>query len=77
MKTFGILALFGAAAGFLLCTPRGRQITRDTGEKLRDGCERLQERFGMTPEVERTVENALAQPHPDTPVARAFESAIG
>jgi hypothetical protein len=76
MRTFGLLALFGAAAGFLLCTDKGRQLTREAGSMLREQADQLRSRLEKAPEVTRVVESVLAQPHPDTPVARAFEEAL-
>jgi hypothetical protein len=80
VKAFGILALLGTAIGLLLCTERGKKLARDAGGALAEAGEQarnaLQGRQSGSSELDQVVESALAQPHPDTPVARAFEEAM-
>jgi len=71
MKTLGLIALAAAGVGFLIYTEKGRALTGQAGQALRDAGDRLR---GDAP-VERLVHDALERPHPDTAVAHAFEEA--
>ena len=78
MRTLGILALVGAGVGFLLGTERGRSCLNQAGQMLQDGYSRMSGRTGaegVGGEVSELVQGALEQPHEDTALARAFETA--
>ena len=81
MKTMTIIGLsaagIGAAAGYLIYTERGRNICRQTGDFLQDQYQRGKDRLTGQGEneVEEIVQEALAEPHPDTVMAHAFEEA--
>ena len=75
MRALGLIVLAGAGLGFLLCTDRGRRLTRQAGQSLQDGYNRMGESMGQR-RVEKMVENVVEQPHPDTAMAHAFEEAV-
>jgi len=79
MRTLGILALVGAGVGFLLGTERGRSCLNQVGQMLQDGYSRMTSRSGSegsaAGELGEVVQGVLEQPHEDTALARAFESA--
>lgn len=76
----GLLATGAAAAGFLLFTDRGKQLTHRAADQVRGGVDRLKSFRGGdgrgAHDTEEVVQDVLSQPHPDTAVARAFEEAV-
>jgi len=75
MRKWGILALIGAGVGFFLGTERGRSCLNQAGQLLQEGYGRLGGQLSASGDVQELVHDALATPHEDTPVARAFEEA--
>lgn len=75
MRKWGMLALVGAGVGFLLGTERGRSCLNQAGQLLQEGYGRMSGRLTEPGDVQDLVHEALATPHEDTPVARAFEEA--
>jgi hypothetical protein len=75
-RTIGLLALTGAGIAYLMCTDRGRSLMQQAKTTAQDTYEKLSDRIMNRSGVDSIVEDALAQPHEDTAVARALEEAI-
>lgn len=74
MRTLGLLAVAGAGVGFLFGTEAGRRLRGDAARFAREQYESLTEGLARY-DAKRSVDKALDAPHPDTPMAQAFEEA--
>lgn len=76
-RAAGIIALAGAGAGlgFLLFTEKGRTLQNQAKQLAMDSYERMGETFRHS-KFHQMLEDAVEEPHPDTPMADAFEKAI-
>jgi len=63
----GLATLAGAGVGLLMFTQKGRALTAQLRQRMASG-------GGEAPRD--LVEEVLAQPHPDTAMAQAFEEAV-
>jgi hypothetical protein len=77
MRGLGLVALLGAGACFLLCTDKGRQLTKQIGARAKEGLDFVEGEIRSRTGVQGTINNALEKPHADTAVARAMEEAVG
>jgi hypothetical protein len=76
-RTAGMIALAGAGAGlgFLLFTEKGRELQGQAKQFAMDSYERMGETF-RNGKFHQMMEKAVEEPHPDTPMAQAFENAL-
>ena len=76
MRTLGLLTLLGAGACFLLCTDKGKRLTRQMQDRAKEGFDYLESQVRSRTGVQGTINKVLEQPHRDTAVARAMEEAV-
>ncbi len=65
----------GAGVGYLMYTQNGRRLAQRAGALLFHGYDRVRDAASPAPQVDTLIEDALAEPHPDTVMARALEEA--
>ncbi len=76
MRALGLIALAAAGVGFLFYTEKGRAPKGQAAERLQDCYQQFNEMVARRRGVEKMVDRALQEPHPDTAVAQAFEEAV-
>jgi hypothetical protein len=76
MRTMGLIALAALGVGMLLYTEQGKSLLRRTGETMVDGYDTVAGKLTGDSAVGEMVESALANPHPRTAIAEAFEEAL-
>jgi hypothetical protein len=65
-----------AGASYFFSREPGRRWLRDTGQTVRERYQERRRGLSGRSRVESVVEEAVAHPHQDTAMARAFEDAV-